>query len=150
MNEFGNRPIYDSSKSRGVVLVGHGTRDAVGTEQFFQLSNRLAELLAPIPVEPALLEFQEPTIPQAWRSLVSRGVRHIHVAPLLLFAAGHAKDDIPDAINQCALQTPDISWDQTGPLSRHQAIVDLVVRSNQQSRVSLRETARFRGAKSDT
>ncbi len=116
-----------SIKSRGVLLVGHGSRDAIGTEQFFLLANRLADSLRPIPVEPALLEFQQPTISTAWQSLVQRNVDHIHVAPLLLFAAGHAKDDIPGAIRQCARGTPNITWDQSRPLSRHPSIIDLVV-----------------------
>ena len=116
-----------SVTSRGVLLIGHGTRDADGTEQFFLLANRLADSLQPIPVEPALLEFQQPTISAAWQSLVQRKVNHVHVAPLLLFAAGHAKDDIPGAIRQCVQETPEITWDQSRPLSRHRSIIDLVV-----------------------
>ncbi len=112
--------------AEGVLLVGHGTRDADGTEQFFRLGRRLAQWLTPTPVEMSLLEFQEPTIPQAWQALIARGVRHVHVAPLLLFAAGHAKQDIPDAITACQLQTPHVTYDQSRPLSRYQTIVDLV------------------------
>ena len=114
--------------NRGVLLVGHGTRDELGTAQFFELAARLSELLHPIPVEPALLEFQRPTIPQAWVSLVSGGAEHIHVAPLLLFAAGHAKQDIPDIIADCQSKTPNVSFDQSRPVSRHRLIIDLVVR----------------------
>jgi sirohydrochlorin cobaltochelatase len=113
---------------RGVLLVGHGTRDATGTEQFFQLASLLTERLAPIPVESALLEFQEPTVPQGWRALVDRGVHHVRVAPLLLFAAGHAKQDIPDLLRGCQTQTPGVTFDQARPLSRHPAMMELVVR----------------------
>ncbi|TWU58801.1 Sirohydrochlorin cobaltochelatase [Rubripirellula tenax] len=111
----------------GVLLVGHGTRDAAGTEEFFQLSRCLSDLLSPIPVESALLEFQEPTIAQAWQSLVKCGVDRVHVAPLLLFAAGHAKDDIPSIIRQCQSETPSMVTDQSRPLSRHPELIDLVV-----------------------
>jgi sirohydrochlorin cobaltochelatase len=74
-----------------------------------------------------LLEFQKPTIPEAWENLVAQGVDHIHVAPLLLFAAGHARQDIPQAIEDCCRSTPGVAFDQSLPLSRHRAIVDLVV-----------------------
>lgn len=120
MNGFGSR-------LSGVLLVGHGTRDQTGTDQFFQLGRVLADRLDPLPVESSLLEFQSPTIPEGWRNLVSRGVDHVHVAPLLLFAAGHAKQDIPDAINDCRRETPTVTTDQARPLSRHPAMVDLVV-----------------------
>lgn len=116
-----------TDRSRGVLLIGHGTRDARGTEQFFQLSTRLAESVQPIPCQAALLEFQQPTIPEAWDSLVAEGVNHIHVAPLLLFAAGHARQDIPEAIAACSQRTPGVTFDQSLPLSRHRAIVELVV-----------------------
>lgn len=115
------------SRQRGVLLVGHGTRDLAGTEQFFQLGRVLAERLAPLPVESSLLEFQSPTIAEGWQSLIDRGVGHVHVAPLLLFAAGHAKQDIPDAISECCRQTPAVTFDQARPLSRHPAMVELVV-----------------------
>lgn len=121
-----NSSIAEPSRSRGILLIGHGTRDKVGTEQFFQLASRLTELVSPIPVEAALMEFQQPTIPSAWQSLFSRGVRHIHVAPLLLFAAGHARGDVPDIIDQCCAATPGVTFSQSLPLSRHPAIVDLV------------------------
>jgi len=112
--------------AEGVLLIGHGTRDQAGTEQFFQLASRLQAQLAPTPVQACLLEFQEPTIEQAWRMLVQSGVRHIRVAPLLLFAAGHARSDIPDAVAASAASTPGISSYQCGPLSRAPEIVELL------------------------
>ena len=110
------------------MLVGHGTRDDEGTRQFFQLGERLAETLSPTPVQSCLLEFQQPTIAEAWTALVQSGVKHVHVAPLLLFAAGHAKSDIPDAVRNAKLDSPGITFDQSRPLSRHAAIIDLVCR----------------------
>lgn len=115
------------SRASGVLLVGHGTRDQTGTDQFFQLGRVLADRLAPLPVESSLLEFQSPTIAEGWRNLIDRGVDHVHVAPLLLFAAGHAKQDIPDAIAECVRETPAVTTDQARPLSRHPAMVELVV-----------------------
>jgi sirohydrochlorin cobaltochelatase len=110
---------------RGILLIGHGTREKQGTDEFFELSQRLANL-CPYPVAASLLEFQEPTIAQAWDSLVRQQVQHIHVAPLLLFAAGHAKSDIPDEIAKASAKTLGITHDQCIPLSRARSIVELV------------------------
>lgn len=112
----------------GVLLVGHGTRDEVGTSQFFELGKLLAERLHPTPVATCLLEFQEPTIPQAWESLVARAVDHVFVAPLLLFAAGHAKQDIPELVARCQSKTAGVTFEQTRPISRHRSIIELAVR----------------------
>ena len=113
------------------MLVGHGTRDEEGTRQFFELADVLAQTLDPMPVAPALLEFQTPTIGEAWTRLVESGVTHIHVAPLLLFAAGHAKQDIPSIVVESQLATPEITWSQSRPLSRHPALVELAVQRGQ-------------------
>ncbi len=118
--------VAHGQSPEGVLLVGHGTRDEIGTAQFFGLQTRLADLFRPVPVESGLLEFQRPTIPEAWDALVARGVKHIHVAPLLLFAAGHAKQDIPDIIAECSARTPGVSIDQSRPISRQRSIIDLV------------------------
>lgn len=111
----------------GILLVGHGTRDTDGTRQFFELEKHLSETVAPAPVTAGLLEFQSPSIPEAWEELLTKGVKHIHVAPLLLFAAGHAKQDIPDILTECQTHSPHITYDQSRPLSRHAAIIDLAV-----------------------
>jgi len=115
------------STNNGVLLVGHGTRDAVGTRQFFQLEKQLSERLPAIPVAAALLEFQTPTLPEAWNQLMTQGVTHVHVAPLLLFAAGHAKQDIPAILAECQKEHSSVTFDQSRPLSRHPAIVDLIL-----------------------
>jgi len=111
----------------GILLVGHGTRNADGTRQFFELEEHLSDLVAPAPVTAGLLEFQSPSIPEAWDELLSQGVTHIHVAPLLLFAAGHAKQDIPDILAECQARSAHVTFDQSRPLSRHAAIIDLAM-----------------------
>lgn len=120
----------------GILLVGHGTRDELGTREFFQLSDLLQQRCQPVAVEPSLLEFQSPTIPEAWQKLTDQGVTHVHVAPLLLFAAGHAKQDIPEMVLQCIQADPrnqadrrnqadSLTMDQSRPLSRHPSILKL-------------------------
>ena len=114
-------------RSTGVLLIGHGTRNRKGTSQFFELSEQLQGVLGQIPVQPSLLEFQEPSILQGWMKLAEQGVNHIHVSPLLLFAAGHAKKDIPDTLQECQQLTPHITYDQCRPLSRHANMLELAV-----------------------
>lgn len=96
-------------------------------DQFLELSANLQHRLGQLPVESAVLEFGPPGIPQAWQRLVERGARHIHAAPLLLFAAGHAKGDIPAILAECHARDTSVSFDQSRPLSRHRSIIDLVV-----------------------
>ena len=113
-----------------ILLVGHGTRQASGTAEFFQFSELLAKTLpAGCLVRPCLLEFQSPTIAEAWRSLIEVQPRRVTVAPLLLFAAGHAKSDIPDEISRAAQQFPlheSPPIDFCPPISRQAALIAAV------------------------
>ncbi|MCC9657518.1 sirohydrochlorin chelatase [Rhodopirellula halodulae] len=117
----------------GVLLVGHGTRDPRGTEEFFQLGEKLAERMSHrfamrSIVQPCLLEFQSPTIEEGWRNLIDAGAGRIVIAPLLLFAAGHAKSDIPDEIRRVAeiTGTLDRISGFSRPLSRQSELIRLV------------------------
>lgn len=119
---------FDGSAARspGVLLVGHGTRSALGRQEFLTLAPVVAQR-AGLPVEAGFLEMAEPTIATATARLVERGMRHIVVAPLLLFAAGHAKDDIPRAVASAlvALGATDVTSQQAEHLGCHRAIVEL-------------------------
>ena len=109
----------------GVLLVGHGTRDQRGTDEFFQLGEQLAMELGPTAmVVPCLLEFQKPTIAEAWQTLAEQNCEQVVVAPLLLFAAGHAKSDIPgevEAARQSTRQSTRQSARQSAPQTTRQA-----------------------------
>lgn len=109
----------------GVLVVGHGTRDVVGSAEFDEVVRRLVERLAPTPVEPCFLESAEPTIAAGFERLVARGVRRVTVAPLVLFAAGHAKRDIPEAVAAAAVRHPGVAWRQAAHLGLHPRLVEL-------------------------
>ena len=126
MTATASAELLKSLPDCGVLLIGHGTRDAEGHEEFLLLGRRLAAALSPMPVEISLLELQPPTIPEAWERLVAAGVRQVIAAPLLLFAAGHAKSDIPAELARCATATPGVDWLQSRPLSRCPELIDLV------------------------
>jgi sirohydrochlorin cobaltochelatase len=83
---------------RGLLLVGHGTGDERGLAEFQSVAAQVAELATEYHVEPCYLEIAQPDIPTAVQRLLDTGVRELTVAPLLLFAAGHALRDIPAAV----------------------------------------------------
>lgn len=109
----------------GLLLVGHGSRDTSGVDEFLAAATVIAELAAGTPVEPCFLEFAEPSIPAGFRALADRGVRRVVVVPVLLFAAGHAKRDIPAAVAAAAGAYPQIEVEQCGHLGCHEALVQL-------------------------
>jgi sirohydrochlorin cobaltochelatase len=86
--------------SVGVLLVGHGTRNLDGQAEFRQLFAQFTELMQPIPSELGFLELAEPDIATAVKRLSDRAVSHILIVPVILFTAGHAESDIPNAVQE--------------------------------------------------
>lgn len=131
MECFASRIV--SSQNLGLLLVGHGARGEAGRQEFHQFHRLLVERLGDLPVEPCFLELAEPTIDTGLERLVERGARRIIVAPLLLFAARHAKDDIPAAV---AIALANLNQQrsnidqarvlfQTAPLACHEKLLQL-------------------------
>lgn len=79
----------------GIMLCGHGSRNRRAVDEFAALAAALRDRLPGIPVEYGYLEFANPVIHLGLDRLREQGVRHVLAAPGMLFAAGHAKNDIP-------------------------------------------------------
>jgi sirohydrochlorin cobaltochelatase len=78
-----------------VVLCGHGTRHADGAAEFDAVAAQVKALLPELAISHGFLELSEPLLSEALQDAVDRGHRRIIVIPCMLFAAGHAKTDIP-------------------------------------------------------
>jgi sirohydrochlorin cobaltochelatase len=87
------------------LVCGHGSRNRLAVEEFAHLAQALRQRLDPLPVEHGYLEFARPILRDGLEALRQRGVRHILAIPAMLFAAGHAKNDIPSVLNTYAAET---------------------------------------------
>ncbi len=98
--------LLDFKENRlGVLICGHGSRNRLAVEEFAQLTQSLKLRLPSIPVEYGYLEFARPVIREALDSLSSQSVERVIAIPAMLFAAGHAKNDIPSLLNAYAAET---------------------------------------------
>ena len=88
----------------GVMLCGHGSRNRKAVTEFANLSEHLKKRLPHYPVEFGYLEFATPIIRTGLDSLKAQGVTRVLAVPGMLFAAGHAKNDIPSVLNAYAAQ----------------------------------------------
>jgi sirohydrochlorin cobaltochelatase len=89
----------------GVMICGHGSRNRFAVAEFAQLAQQLRERLQPLPVAHGYLEFARPILREGLESLREQGVSHILAVPAMLFAAAHAKNDIPSVLNAYAKET---------------------------------------------
>ncbi len=92
----------------GVMLCGHGSRDADAIKEFQALARGIGQRLPQYRVESGFLEFARPVIRDGLDALARNGVRRILAVPAMLFAAGHVKNDIPSVLNEYARRHPAI------------------------------------------
>jgi sirohydrochlorin cobaltochelatase len=99
-------PLGEAADGRlGVLICGHGSRNRLAVAEFADLAGALRQRLLPLPLEYGYLEFAQPILRDGLEALRAQGVQHILAVPAMLFAAGHAKNDIPSVLNTWAAET---------------------------------------------
>ena len=88
----------------GIMVCGHGSRNKFAVDEFAKVAKGLRALYPNVPVEYGYLEFATPVIRTGLDKLREQGVTRIKAVPGMLFAAGHAKNDIPSVLNQYAAE----------------------------------------------
>ena len=89
----------------GVMICGHGSRSQSAVDEFAAMAVKMKSYFPDWPVEYGYLEFANPVIRVGLDKLREQGVTHVLAVPGMLFAAGHAKNDIPSVLNAYAEET---------------------------------------------
>ena len=80
------------------MICGHGSRSKNAEQEFGLLAKGLKNKFPETPVEYGFLEYSAPNIHMGLDALRENGVEHIIAVPGMLFAATHAKNDIPSVL----------------------------------------------------
>jgi len=92
----------------GILICGHGSRSKRAEEEFGSLAVALKNKFEGIPVEYGFLEYSAPNIHMSLDVLRSAGVEKIIAVPGMLFAASHAKNDIPSVLMTYMHNNPEL------------------------------------------
>ena len=90
------------------MVCGHGSRDTGAVEEFQAVAKGLKERLPQYETDWGFLEFATPVIRTGLDALRAKGIRKVLAVPGMLFAAGHAKNDIPSVLNAYQTQNPEL------------------------------------------
>jgi sirohydrochlorin cobaltochelatase len=101
----------DAMAMHGLILFGHGARDARWREPFERLADKLRAARGVSTAEAqavvlAFLELMEPDLPTAVTQLVAQGCDAITVVPVFFGQGGHVRRDLPAIIDQCRATHP--------------------------------------------
>lgn len=113
-----------------LLIVGHGTRDDRGADEFRKFVRRVETRAVERGVADAVvggfIELSPPPLKEAVSGLVDAGHRDLTAVPLILLAAGHAKGDIPAALARERDRHPGVRTKYARPLGPHPVILDLL------------------------
>lgn len=107
--------MSDSAAMTGALLCGHGSRDEEARTEFERFVNATRKAIlvrgSSIAIEGGYLEFLHPTIDEGFTKLAHAGASRIVAQPLMLFAARHAKKDVPGEATAFAASHPSLRID---------------------------------------
>jgi sirohydrochlorin cobaltochelatase len=112
-NDLRDLHVTANGKKNGnpaLLVVGHGSRDPRGAEEFYELIALLRRDNPSLPIEGGFIELSRPPISECVNRLVEDGVREISAVPLMLLAAGHAKDDVPATLVREKIEHPEVNF----------------------------------------
>ncbi len=92
------------------LVVGHGSRDPRGAREFHELVGLVRERNPGLLVEGGFIELSRPPISECVNRLAEDGARNVAAVPLMLLAAGHAKDDIPATLVREGMDHPEMDF----------------------------------------
>ena len=115
-----------ATATASLMVVGHGTRDADGTEEFWTLAGHVREAAGELPVGFGFIELAEPAVDAGIDELVERGSSEVVSVPLVLLAAGHLKNDGPAALTRARMRHPGVSFRMGRDLGIDPVVLDIV------------------------
>ncbi len=96
--------------TRAMLVVGHGSRDAAGVAEFWELARTIRAIAGELLTGFGFIELAAPTVDEAIDELVALGATEIVSVPLVLLAAGHLKNDGPAALARARTRHPGVRF----------------------------------------
>ena len=93
-----------------VLLVGHGSREQSGNDEFLKFCEMITPHLGPEPLETCFIELTTPLVPESLDRCVGRQARRVIVLPVILLAAGHVKVELPHELDEAKERHPGVEF----------------------------------------
>ncbi|WP_312094718.1 sirohydrochlorin chelatase [Niallia sp.] len=110
-----------------VLYICHGSRVQEASAQAISFVKKCMETNEFQGIqEYSFLELSEPAIEEGFRNCVEKGATIIHIIPVLLLTAAHAKKDIPEVLEKLSIKYPHVQIKYGRPIGVHPQMVEIV------------------------
>jgi cobalt/nickel transport system ATP-binding protein len=121
-----------------LLVVGHGSRGRAAAAEFDHLVAGITGLVPGTAVAAGYLELAEPHVDDALDALVAGGATDVVAVPVVLFGAGHLKDDGPAVLGRARRRHPHVRFRLARDLGIHPAVLAV---AEDRARAALRTIA---------
>jgi sirohydrochlorin cobaltochelatase len=97
-----------ADKKTAIVLIGHGSRNPAGNDEFLAFCDRLAARRTDRTFVPCFIEFHDVLVADGIDRAVALGAGRIVAVPVILLAAGHVKIEIPEILAEARERHPGV------------------------------------------
>lgn len=111
---------------RAILYIGHGTRSKKGAAEAMGFLQSVIDQTHVSIQEISFLELTEPFIEEGFELCIKKGATEITVVPLFLLAAGHIKNDIPEALAPLIEKYPHVQVNVADPFGVQHQILDAI------------------------
>jgi precorrin-8X/cobalt-precorrin-8 methylmutase len=122
MDNFTSDRLPDSY---AICLLGHGSREPEGIEEFLILWEKLRKKKFCRITECGFLEFAKPDISEALSACRQDGIQNIIIVPGILLPGEHTHRDIPEAIRNTSQNHPEINIFYAEPLGTKNEVMQV-------------------------
>lgn len=112
---------------QAILYIAHGTRLQAGVDEAIRfIEEQMA--LTDIPIQHySFIDLASPSIEEGIQACVDQGASKITFIPILLLAAAHAKEDLPNAIRHATKMYPNISFSYGKPFGVNDYMIDTII-----------------------
>ena len=110
----------------GIMVVDHGSRRDESNLALLDVVKVFQEATDYNLIEPAHMELAQPSIAEAYATLVSRGAKFVVVHPYFLLPGRHWDHDIPSLVAEAAQDHPQVDFIVTSPLGIHPLMAQIM------------------------
>ena len=91
-----------------IILFAHGSRDPLWRLPIEAVAAEIQALDEHVPVACAYLELCQPSLPEAAAAFIAAGAKHVRVFPLFLGVGKHAREDLPQIMEEIRARHPEV------------------------------------------
>jgi sirohydrochlorin cobaltochelatase len=114
-----------TSPARAIVFFAHGSRDPLWQAPMQAIAGRAQALDPTSTVRLAYLELCEPGLPAVVAQLAASGIVECTVMPLFLGMGRHARQDLPQMLDQLRSTYPAVTFSLLPPLGEDPRLIEL-------------------------